>query len=377
MTYLASIVVLFFIILFHEAGHCLVAKLLGLPVVSFSVGFGKALWKRQIGNTLYALRILPLGGSIRQVDFDSSDTDFRALKSKRAKTLSILFPLEDEEVVLATKLASMAPPWSHRGFALRTIFVALAGPAANILLAASIAAIYGMAIGVSQTLDSAQVTEVFNAGPAEKAGLMVGDTIEAINHVPFTSHRWYIALLAKELTSPVTYTVTRKENDADRTFDLVFGAEERKGSSGKTYIEPSFRYPLPGLTATELAALTWEVIWGTAKATIGQIPQMPSDITKADGTQGPVALVNVISDSAKKGYGDFVNTIIVLNLIFAILNFLPIPPLDGWLFVTLAGDIVCGRRVGEGFRRTLSKVMMSFFLALTLFLIGKDILLLF
>ena len=251
----------------------------------------------------------------------------------------------------------------------------LAGPFANILFAAAVIAGYGVTMGVGDKLVSTQVTKVLGDGPAAKAGLMVGDKIEAINQTPFASHRWYLALLKKEVATPVRYTVTRRENNTERTFDLVFGAEKRGKSPA--YIEPGFRYPLPALTARELAALTWRTIWEATKEIFAQVSLAPSGIIDPDGMTGPVALVTYISDSAKKGYRDFLITIIGLNILLAVLNLFPIPPLDGWAFITLAADFVCGRRIGENFQRALSRATMSFFLALTLFLLGKDILLLF
>lgn len=367
----------FLIILVHEAGHFIVAKLLGLPIVSFSVGFGKALWKRRIGDTVYALRIFPLGGSVRQVDHDGSEPDFREYKSRRSKTLSVLFPIEEEEVLLANKLASRPPPWSYRGYAWRTMLVILAGPIANILFAGIIAAAYGMKVGVGNKIVSPRVVEVISDSSAARAGLKIGDKIEAINQVPFTNHRWYLALIKSERTNPVTYKVTRLENNSAKTFDLIFGAEERRNSSGASYMEPGFRYPLPSPTAGELLTFTQTVLRRTIHDIFGQIPQLPSNLTKPDGMQGPIGMVTYITGSMKKGLRDFVVTIIIFNLFLTVLNLFPIPPMDGWAFLTTAGELVYGRKLAENFQRTLSRATMSFFLVLTLLLLAKDIVLLF
>lgn len=81
MGYLGTLVLLGLLILIHEAGHLAVAKLVGIPVAGFSVGFGPQVWSRRWGRTEYALRALPLGGYVLPAVTDPEE--FRAFALSR------------------------------------------------------------------------------------------------------------------------------------------------------------------------------------------------------------------------------------------------------------------------------------------------------
>jgi regulator of sigma E protease len=81
MGYLETLVLLGLLILIHEAGHLAAAKLVGIPVAGFSVGFGPQVWSRRWGRTEYALRMLPLGGYVLPAVTDPEE--FRAFALSR------------------------------------------------------------------------------------------------------------------------------------------------------------------------------------------------------------------------------------------------------------------------------------------------------
>ena len=64
MSYILAIIVFGLLIFVHELGHFLVAKLSGITVLQFTIGFGPAIFKKKVGETLYAVRLLPLGGAV-------------------------------------------------------------------------------------------------------------------------------------------------------------------------------------------------------------------------------------------------------------------------------------------------------------------------
>jgi regulator of sigma E protease len=91
MSYLGTLVLLSLLILIHEAGHFAAARLMGIPVSGFSVGFGPRLWSRRWGRTEYSLRALPLGGFV--VPGVSSDSEFRAFQLRRRLAFFLGGPL--------------------------------------------------------------------------------------------------------------------------------------------------------------------------------------------------------------------------------------------------------------------------------------------
>ena len=75
MTYLLAILVFGLLIFVHELGHFVVAKLSGIAVLQFTIGFGPAIWKKNIGGTVYAIRALPLGGAVMMQGEGEDDTE--------------------------------------------------------------------------------------------------------------------------------------------------------------------------------------------------------------------------------------------------------------------------------------------------------------
>jgi regulator of sigma E protease len=149
-----AIIGLGILIVFHEFGHFLLAKLSGVGVLTFSVGFGPKIWVKKRGETEYALSAFPLGGYVKMIGENP-----------------------DEEVTEADIQKSFA----HKSLLKRTAIV-IAGPGFNLLLAVflfmAVFAFYG--VPVMSTL----VSDVTTGSPAEKAGIVKGDRILAIDSKP-------------------------------------------------------------------------------------------------------------------------------------------------------------------------------------------------
>ena len=86
MNIIVALLIFSLIILFHELGHFLLAKRGGIGVISFSLGMGPAIWKKKIGETEYALRILPFGGSCAMVGEDTESDAENAFNKKSVWT---------------------------------------------------------------------------------------------------------------------------------------------------------------------------------------------------------------------------------------------------------------------------------------------------
>ena len=75
MNYIIAILVFGLLIFVHELGHFVVAKLSGITVLQFTIGFGPAIFKKQVGETLYAVRLLPLGGAVMMQGEEDEETE--------------------------------------------------------------------------------------------------------------------------------------------------------------------------------------------------------------------------------------------------------------------------------------------------------------
>src|ERR671912_1164339 len=148
---LAAVVGLGVLIVFHEFGHFLLAKLSGVGVLTFSVGFGPKLWVKKKGETEYALSAFPLGGYVKMVGEDP-----------------------EEEV----KAVDLERSFAHKSLLKRTAIVA-AGPGFNLLLAVFLLMIVFLFYGVPVL--STQVGGVEPGSPADRAGIRKGDVIVSLN----------------------------------------------------------------------------------------------------------------------------------------------------------------------------------------------------
>ena len=193
VTIVAFVVALGVLILFHELGHYFVARLFGVKVLRFSIGFGRAVWRFRRGRdrTEWVIAALPLGGYVKMLD-------------------------EHEGPV--------APEEAHRAFnrqgVWRRIAIVAAGPVANFLLAI---AFYWLLFvgGVQEAKPIVGAPEPGTAAAA--AGLARGETILKINDEPMASWqqvRWRLLQLAVEKQSARLEVVDARQRLASHTLDL-------------------------------------------------------------------------------------------------------------------------------------------------------------
>ena len=193
ITVLAFIVALGVLIVFHEFGHYLVARLFGVKVLRFSIGFGRALWRTRRGRdrTEWVIAALPLGGYVKMLDEHEG-------------------PVAPEEVHRAFNRQSV---W-------RRIVIVAAGPAANFLLAI----VFYWALFVGGVQEAKPVVGAPDPGTvAAASGLERGETILKINEEPVASWqqvRWRLLQLAVEKQPARLEVIDPKQRLTWRTLDL-------------------------------------------------------------------------------------------------------------------------------------------------------------
>jgi regulator of sigma E protease len=198
------VVVLGVLIIVHELGHFLMARLAGVGVERFSIGFGPVLWRLRGKETEYCLSLVPMGGYVKMMGDDEN-------------------PLE------GGKAASIDPAKAFNGKPLAARFlIVFAGPAMNFVLAAVIAGLMFMLVG--RPVAPAVAGRVTEGGPAAQAGLRTGDRIAAVDGKPV--QYWEDIARAVQAAKGSPLQVTVQGPDGERTVALTPAPAKRKDLFG-------------------------------------------------------------------------------------------------------------------------------------------------
>ncbi|MCL0081528.1 RIP metalloprotease RseP [Peptococcaceae bacterium] len=319
LTLMATIFVFGLLIIFHELGHFWVAKRAGVKVHEFSVGFGTKLISYQWGETVYNLRLIPLGGYVRMAGMDPSeeeDADYDPKKGFNSKTFSQRFA------------------------------IIAAGPLMNFVLAVVLVAIVLMLQGMP--VATTDIGEVQENSPAAQAGIKAGDRIVAINGIAVEKWSNLVAEINNDAAQKITLEI--KYNEILRTITVT----PQLGEDGR-YIIGIIADPAKAITerVNPLVAL-WQGLEFTWNLTVLIITFLGKMIIGAEPPDvgGPVKIVSVIGDAADVGFFRLLQLAAFLSVNIAIFNLLPIPALDGARLVFLVVEKVRGKALDpskEGF----------------------------
>jgi len=301
MSWLVSLLVLSGLIFFHELGHFTVARLLGVYVEVFSIGFGKRLVTFRAFNTEWSISAIPLGGYVKMKGQDDTDPSKKSYDpdSYNAKT-----------------------PFQR-------ILILLAGPTANFVLAFILYFI--IALGNPQVV-APVVGDVVKDSPAYVAGLESNDTIMSINGQKITT--W------KEMAKMISEAKGAIALKVDRGGYLKLITLEPKLQSAKNMYGEDVKRKMIGISAagvmheqkldfagklkyaTDQTAFASTLIFtGVKKLIMGDVP--------ASEMGGVISIVKITSDATAAGWMSVLFFAALISVNLGVLNLLPIPALDG------------------------------------------------
>lgn len=330
---LAPIIVFGVIVLVHEGGHFLTAKLTGMKVEEFAVGFGPKIWSKRIGETLYSLRIFPLGGFNKIMGMAPGEsTDPRAFTER--------------------------PVWAR-------LLVISAGSVMNILSAFLIFAGIFLAIGVQSFPDRPEIGTVLSGSPADLAGLQAGDRILSIEGKPV--EKWMD--IAGRFQNKEKRIVPMEIRRGEETKSLSIIPEEMEGGRAMVGITPALdSHPVGVGEALALGAdrcvfVMKMVVGGLASAVTGE----------SKDVSGPIGVARMAGTVADAGMVQFFLFIAILSLNLGILNLFPIPLLDGGLFFLTLGEAIFRRKLSERVLYYIQAVGITILLGMFIFATMNDI----
>lgn len=295
-----------FLIAFHELGHYLAARLLGMRVLRYSLGLGPRMTGFRRGEIEYQLSWIPFGGFVQIAGMSTFD--------EAAK--------EDPRAYLNQ------PRWKRW-------LVLFAGPAFNYIAAVGFFFIYFA--GWPSPTDSVVVELVrVHDGPAKSAGIESGEYVSAVNGVAIDSDIAFRRAIIESNGAPVTFTVLHVgDDDAVVARDVAVAPVSVDGGF-RLAVEPAVRYPSAGIIAT-FAAAGWNAIAESANLLLALKSLFAKDSNVEVG--GPLAIVASMKDSIERGAQHFVKFLASASVSLGLFNLLPVPSLDGikMLWLTLEG----------------------------------------
>ena len=304
------------IVFFHELGHFLVARRVGIKVHEFALGFGRALvqWKR--GETVYSIRIFPLGGFVKLAGMDAA--------------------VDPEEEVAEDDERS----FQNKTIGQRMATIA-AGPLANFVLAFVLLFLFHWAVAVPFA-----VTDVLPDGPAAAAGIQPGDAIISVEGQRVSNLAELSAVLQQYPDREVVGEVERDGRRLLFPVEARYNEEAQRVLIGVTVIAGGMagkeRLPFGAAAAqaaSDVVQWTWELISWLGRTITGQTPgaELRESVT------GPIGIFRGVGETARMGVGYLLLFAAVLNVNLALINLLPVPVLDGGWLLFLVIEAVRGR----------------------------------
>jgi len=352
--FLPFIVVLGIMIFFHELGHFLVAKYFGVKVLKFALGFGPKIVAKEIGETEYSIRYVPLGGFVKMLGEDIEDEESQDLS-----------PAEEERAF-------------NNKHALKRMAIVAAGPVFNLMLAFII--YWGLFLFTGNYIIATEVGQVTPDSPAYRAGIIKGDVITSIQGKAI--HDWFEIkeFIFDKAGIPLEISIKRD----DKLLSLTIIPEETKQ---KIYGQ-EVKVALIGIVSSgkynKIEYGPWEAMKEAAIETWKWVVRICQFIVKLfQGTLsikmvgGPIMIGQMTGDMAQESIISLIPFMAAISINLGILNLFPIPILDGGLIVFLLLELLLGKPLGLKTREMAQKVGLSLLILLMVIVFYNDILRLF
>jgi len=329
-TLVASIFVFGLLILVHELGHYLVARLTGIKVLELAIGFGPKLIGWRKNDIDYSLRVFPLGGFCRLLG-------------------------ENPEEASEPNSFPQKPILSRAA-------VLIAGAGMNLFLAIAVFfVIFFFIAGVPDT-ETAQIGYVIEESPAEAIGIEAGDMIVTINDIQVEKWEDVLNIISARPNEELQLIIERDGS----VKEIIVVSETVPGSDRgmigigpviqKYRVLPSLKFSLER--------------FGTVIVSIFQVVtgQAPLDIA------GPVGIIFVIGEVAQTGFINLLLLTALISISLGIMNLLPIPALDGGRLFFLLVEAIRGRRIDPEKEGFIHFIGFALLILLILFITYQDLL---
>ena len=348
-TALAFLIILSVLVLVHEGGHFLAARRAGVLVEEFGFGLPPRIWGKKIGETIYSINALPLGGFVRLYG--------------------------EEKVVGRNKERA----FSNKSQKVR-IKILSSGVLMNLLLGTLIFCLVYSFLGIPEKIDKVRVEAVLENSPIQEAGLREGDIIDKFNGREVKDNETFINLTDQSLGKQVVLDVIR-EGEEGKLLAVAtprLNPPQNEGPLGVVISDTEVKfYPIyqmvpKAIYSGFLESFYWikEILTSLAKLTVSVLTgqgTMGMDIS------GPVGIYKITGEVAKAGGWALIQLAGILSVNLAVLNIIPFPALDGGRIAFVLSEKFLGQRRREKIEIWANRVGMAILLASILLVTINDI----
>jgi regulator of sigma E protease len=315
------------VVFVHELGHFLAAKAVGVYTPRFSIGFGKALWKKRYGETEYVIAALPIGGYVRMASKDDEAASF--LEGGNEEATRDGQPLDPAAMMPFGPKPIPANRWFESKSVPARMLILFAGVTMNILLALVVTT--GMFVHYGSPYLSTTADSLFADRPGALAGLERGDSIVAIDGKP-VDWEALVAAVSESPGVPLSFRFVRggevRELSITPAPDTAFNPSTGKiDSVGRIGILPMQRTRPVG--AIEAVTSGWTATWRMAGTVIDALHGLATRRVSASELGGPIMIAQASVQAARSGAEQLLFLIALISTNLAVFNLLPIPVLDG------------------------------------------------
>ncbi|RJQ21532.1 MAG: RIP metalloprotease RseP [Nitrospiraceae bacterium] len=354
MTILWAVIFFGLLIFFHELGHFILAKIVNVKVLKFSLGFGPKLISRKIGETEYMISAIPLGGYVKPLGEEPGEE------------------MNEED---KPRAFNFQPVWKR-------LLIVIAGPVFNILLAYIIFLTFlgiGLPVAIPELSSmTAGIENVAEDSPAMKAGLKKDDTIIAIDGKSVSDWNEMAEVFSKSPGKELALKIKRGGEIID--VKIIPEPTKAKDESGKEIVVGRIGISKKldakiiqgnGILAAPFKAI--EAVYHWCALTVDVVVKLFTGAVSSKQVGGPILIVDAAAKAAAVGAFAYFNFIAVISINLAVLNLLPVPVLDGGHIMFFLIEAFRGRPLSDRVMSIANKTGMALLLLLISFVFYNDI----
>ncbi len=336
ITILATIFVFGLLVFVHELGHFVIAKLSGMKVTEFAIGFGPGIYKKQEGETLYSLRAIPLGGYNKIAGMDPDDEE----DPRNFDNQSLI----------------------------KRILVVLAGSTMNLLLPIVLFFIIIMTSGLQKPVDLPQFGKIIENTPAATAGLKENDKVVSVDGKKVGTWSELVDNIKDKSNQQIKLVVERDGQNLNLVVIPQYDAKAKKSVIG--VIAKTTTYKPGVIEAMQLSVTQTYMI---CKEMITSFYYLIFDRSQPADLAGPIGVAQMAGKVAQYGIIPLLNFAALLSINLGIINLLPLPLLDGGHIVVLMLEGIRGKKLGANTMQKIQYVGMILLFSLLIFATFKDV----